>query len=67
MLSPGSIRPRVCRDPITKYDSLSGYLFNIKFLRKAFNPVFILHDIRQTADCDITTRWTMEMEFSALK
>ncbi|KAG2497077.1 hypothetical protein HYH03_005072 [Edaphochlamys debaryana] len=52
------------KDPITKYDSLKGYLFNIAFLRKAFDPKFILHDMRLTGPYDITTRWTMSMRFT---
>ncbi|KAG2428941.1 hypothetical protein HXX76_011185 [Chlamydomonas incerta] len=54
------------RDPITRYTSLGGYLFNIAFLRRAFDPRFILHDIRvddQIEDA-ITTRWTMSMRFT---
>ena len=42
----------------------SGYLFNIQFLRRVFNPTFTLHDLRQTGPNDITTRWTMCMEFA---
>jgi hypothetical protein len=42
----------------------SGYLFNIQFLRRVFNPTFTLHDLRQTGPNDITTRWTMRMEFA---
>ena len=29
-----------------------------------FNPTFTLHDLRQTGPNDITTRWTMRMEFA---
>ena len=42
----------------------TGYLFNIQFLRRVFNPTFTLHDLRQTGPHDITTRWTMRMEFA---
>jgi hypothetical protein len=35
------------KDPITKYDSLNGYLFNIFFLRKVLTPKFELHSIKQ--------------------
>jgi len=50
-------RPRADR-------SRAGYLFNIQFLRRIFNPTFTLHDLRQTGPNDITTRWTMRMEFA---
>ncbi|PNW83042.1 hypothetical protein CHLRE_06g304400v5 [Chlamydomonas reinhardtii] len=54
------------RDPITRYDSLGGYLFNIAFLRRAFDPAFTLHDIIVDPHIDnaITTRWTMSMRFT---
>lgn len=39
----------------------TGYVFNIKMLRLVFAPEFVLHDLRQTADNEITTRWTMNM------
>jgi len=51
-------------DPITKYNSLDGYLFNIKMLRYVFNPEFILHGIWQSGPNEITSRWTMNMELS---
>lgn len=50
------------QDPITKYDSLGGYLFNIKMLRFVFNPEFILHGLWQSGPNEITSRWTMNME-----
>lgn len=53
-------------DPITKYDSLSGYLFNIQMLRILFRPIFELQKTYQTGPNEITTRWTMEMDFSLL-
>ena len=34
-------------DPITKYDSVDGYLLNIQMLRYLFSPVFVLHKIDQ--------------------
>ncbi|XP_007013323.2 PREDICTED: uncharacterized protein LOC18588688 isoform X2 [Theobroma cacao] len=40
------------RDPITKHDSISGYLFNISLLK--------------TGPYEITTRWTMGMKFMLL-
>jgi len=49
------------RDPLTKYDSIQGYLFNIGMLGKAFRPEFVLHDVRQTGPHQLTTRWTMSM------
>lgn len=49
-------------DPITKYDSIQGYVNNIRFLKTVFNPQFILRDIRRTAPYEITTRWTMTMK-----
>jgi len=55
------------RDPITKYTNIEGYMFNIKFLKKAFNPIFELHEA-WVSDADaVTTRWTMTMEFTATK
>lgn len=35
------------RDPITKHDSISGYLFNIALLKKLFRPDFQLHWVKQ--------------------
>ncbi|KAH7849420.1 hypothetical protein Vadar_017539 [Vaccinium darrowii] len=49
------------RDPITKYDSLSGYLFNIDMLKMIFRPDFQLHWVKQTGPFEITTRWTVVM------
>ncbi|XP_059074412.1 uncharacterized protein LOC131065253 isoform X2 [Cryptomeria japonica] len=54
------------RDPITKHDSLDGYLFNISLLRLIFSPLFQLHSLKQTGPNDITTRWTMVMRFGLL-
>nr|XP_043623657.1 uncharacterized protein LOC122595370 [Erigeron canadensis] len=54
------------RDPITKHDSISGYLFNIAMLKLVFSPNFQLHWVKQTGPYEITTRWTMEMTFSLL-
>lgn len=51
------------RDPITKYDSLNGYLTNIAVLRTIFRPIFELHSVKQTGPYEITTRWTMTMNF----
>ncbi|XP_076958774.1 uncharacterized protein LOC143634629 [Bidens hawaiensis] len=54
------------RDPITSYDSIGGYLFNIALLKLMFSPKFQLHWARQTGTYEITTRWTMELTFSLL-
>lgn len=51
-------------DPITKYSSVQGYVFNIKLLRRVFAPTFQLHDIKQTAPHELTTRWTMSMQLA---
>eukprot|EP01026_Neomeris_dumetosa_P048136 TRINITY_DN4154_c0_g1_i2.p1 TRINITY_DN4154_c0_g1~~TRINITY_DN4154_c0_g1_i2.p1 ORF type:complete len:390 (+),score=32.42 TRINITY_DN4154_c0_g1_i2:97-1266(+) len=51
------------RDPVTKYDNIQGYIFNIKMLKNVFRPDYILHEIRQTGENEITTRWTMTMKF----
>ncbi|KAL5771327.1 hypothetical protein ACOSP7_015481 [Xanthoceras sorbifolium] len=54
------------RDPITKYDTISGYLFNISLLKILFRPDFQLHWVKQTGPYEITTRWTMVMKFMLL-
>ncbi|XP_054807239.1 uncharacterized protein LOC129309623 isoform X2 [Prosopis cineraria] len=56
----------IFRDPITKHDSLSGYLFNIALLKTLFRPQFQLHWVKQTGPCEITTRWSMIMTFMLL-
>lgn len=35
------------RDPITKHDTIDGYLFNIRLLKLLFRPDFLLHYVRQ--------------------
>lgn len=35
------------RDPITKHDSISGYLFNIALLKQLFRPDFQLHWVKE--------------------
>lgn len=35
------------RDPITKHDTISGYLFNISLLKTLFRPDFMLHRVKQ--------------------
>lgn len=40
------------RDPLTKYDSLNGYLLNIQFLRLLFRPNFELHTVKQVSSID---------------
>ncbi|CAM8925488.1 unnamed protein product [Rhodiola kirilowii] len=54
------------RDPITKHDSIDGYLFNISLLKNLFKPDFQLHWVKQTGPYEITTRWTMVMTFVLL-
>lgn len=40
------------RDPITKHDTIDGYLFNIKLLKVLFEPDFRLHSVKQV--CNLT-------------
>uniref|UniRef100_A0A7C9DBW1 SOUL heme-binding protein n=1 Tax=Opuntia streptacantha TaxID=393608 RepID=A0A7C9DBW1_OPUST len=54
------------RDPITKHDSIAGYLFNIALLKQLFRPDFQLHWVKPTGPYEITTRWTMVMRFMLL-
>ncbi|XP_023530707.1 uncharacterized protein LOC111793169 isoform X1 [Cucurbita pepo subsp. pepo] len=54
------------RDPITKHDTITGYLFNISLLRELFRPEFLLHWVKKTGAYEITTRWTMVMKFVLL-
>ncbi|CAI9100229.1 OLC1v1037180C1 [Oldenlandia corymbosa var. corymbosa] len=54
------------RDPITKHDTVSGYLFNIAMLKSLFRPDFLLHWVKKTGPYEITTRWTMVMKFALL-
>ncbi|KAL0013865.1 hypothetical protein SO802_000934 [Lithocarpus litseifolius] len=54
------------RDPITKLDTLSGFLFNIALLKTLFRPEFQLHWVKQTGPYEITTRWTAIMKFILL-
>lgn len=37
------------RDPVTNYDTLDGYLFNIGMLRALFQPIFELHTVKQVS------------------
>lgn len=37
----------VFRDPITKHDTIGGYLFNISMLKILFRPDFQLHWVKQ--------------------
>lgn len=34
---------------------------------QVFDPVFELHDMRQTGDWDVTTRWAMTMRFTPVR
>jgi hypothetical protein len=52
-------------DPLTRYDTLSGYLFNIQMLRRVFAPTFTLHAVARTGELQLTTRWTMGMRLAA--
>ena len=54
-------------DPITRYSSLAGYLFNIAALKRVFSPSFTLLGARQTGPRQVTTRWAMEMVAAPLK
>ncbi|KAF8687676.1 hypothetical protein HU200_042593 [Digitaria exilis] len=54
------------RDPITRHDTIIGYLFNIRLLKLIFRPDFYLHDVKQTGPYELTTRWTMVMKFMLL-
>uniref|UniRef100_A0A0E0LD71 Uncharacterized protein n=1 Tax=Oryza punctata TaxID=4537 RepID=A0A0E0LD71_ORYPU len=54
------------RDPITRHDTIDGYLFNIRLLKLLFRPDFYLHHVKQTGPYEITTRWTMVMKFVLL-
>ena len=38
------------RDPVTNYDTLEGYLFNIGMLRALFQPIFELHTVKQVSE-----------------
>ena len=42
----------------------AGYLFNIAFLKRVFQPNFVLHDVRRTGPLELTTRWTMDMSLA---
>ncbi|CAL5053578.1 unnamed protein product [Urochloa decumbens] len=54
------------RDPITRHDTIDGYLFNIRLLKQLFRPDFYLHAVKQTGPYELTTRWTMVMKFMLL-
>ena len=49
-------------DPLTRYTSIQGYMYNIAFLRRAFAPTFILHSVVRSGELELTTRWTMDMK-----
>ncbi|XP_062090674.1 uncharacterized protein LOC133796970 [Humulus lupulus] len=50
-------------EPITKFESLNAYLFNISLLKTVFRPQLQLHFVKQTGPFEITTRWTVVMEY----
>ncbi|XP_068648877.1 uncharacterized protein [Aristolochia californica] len=56
----------IFRDPITKHDTIRGYLLNIALLKLLFRPDFQLHYVKQTGPYEITTRWSMVMKFLLL-
>ncbi|XP_061992990.1 uncharacterized protein LOC133710870 [Rosa rugosa] len=64
--SPAKSTVDMERDPITKHDSITGYLLNIAFLKTVFTPKFQLHWVKQSGPYEITTRWTMVMKFIPL-
>jgi hypothetical protein len=35
------------RDPITRHDTIDGYLLNIRLLKLLFRPDFYLHSVKQ--------------------
>ncbi|KAK9149749.1 hypothetical protein Scep_008506 [Stephania cephalantha] len=47
------------RDPITKHDTISGYLFNIQLLRMLFSPDFQLHSVKQSPDLRLSETSTL--------
>jgi hypothetical protein len=53
-------------DPLTKYDNIDGYLFNISMLKRVFDPTYTMHSIEQTGDWEISTRWTMSMSLPSV-
>lgn len=50
--------------PLRTFTSCAGYLFNIAFLKRVFQPNFVLHDVRRTGPLELTTRWTMDMSLA---
>lgn len=53
-------------DPLTRYNNIEGYLFNIQMLRYLFSPKFTLHGVEISGEDELTTRWTMGMKFALL-
>jgi hypothetical protein len=43
-------------DPITRYTTLDGYLFNIQMLRRVFAPSFLLHSVTRTGPLQARSR-----------
>ena len=56
------------RDPITKHDSLGGYLFNIALLKAIFRPQFHLHWAKQVCFSilcsELLNPWLQFMNFN---
>ena len=51
------------RDPITKHDSISGYLFNIALLKNIFRPQFFLHWVKQVCLLPCSLYWIFSLDW----
>jgi hypothetical protein len=49
-------------DPLTKYDNISGYLFNITMLKNVFKPSFVMHSIEQTVGFSLHSMYDNEAD-----
>lgn len=49
------------RDPITKHDSIDGYLFNIAMLKQLFKPDFQLHWAKQVSISTLLVNWLVKL------
>ena len=64
--------PHACALPLqtafaspSSYSCLcAGYMFNISLLKKVFAPNFTMHDMKRTGEYEVTSRWTMIMQFT---